>query len=104
MPGQFRWSVDRLGALSRDVASRGIPSVMLFGLPDHKDDLGSGAFDADGIVQRAVRTIKDAVPELVVITDTCLAEYTSHGHCGIVRNGDVDNDATIVVLAQVAIS
>ncbi|GAC1461965.1 MAG: porphobilinogen synthase [Chloroflexota bacterium] len=104
MPGQYRWSVDRLAGLARDVVSRGVPAVLLFGLPEHKDDVGSGAYAPDGIVQTAARTIKDAVPELVIIADTCLDEYTSHGHCGILTNGEVDNDATLDVLARIAAS
>lgn len=104
MPGQFRWTVDSLPGLARDVWSHGIGAIMLFGLPETKDEIGSGAFDPDGIVQRSVRTVKDALPDLTVITDTCLDEYTSHGHCGIVRGGKVDNDATLEVLARVAVS
>jgi len=104
MPGQYRWTVDLLPRLVREVRDRGIVGVILFGLPDSKDELGSGAFDPDGIVQQAVKQIKDVVPDLAVITDTCLDEYTSHGHCGIVRNGDVDNDATLEVLARTAVS
>ncbi len=104
MPGQFRWSVDRLPGLAREIEALGIPAVLLFGLPAHKDELGSGAYDADGIVQRATRTLKDATPDLLVITDTCLDEYTSHGHCGVVRDGMVDNDATLELLARTAVS
>jgi len=104
MPGQYRWTVDLLPRLVREVRDRGIVGVILFGLPDSKDELGSGAFDPDGIVQQAVKQIKDVVPDLAVIADTCLDEYTSHGHCGILRNGDVDNDATLEVLARAAVS
>jgi porphobilinogen synthase len=104
MPGQYRWTVDLLPQLAREVRDRGIPGVILFGLPEIKDELGSGAFDPDGVVQQAVKQIKDVVPELTVIADTCLDEYTSHGHCGIVKNGDVDNDATLEVLAKTAVS
>jgi len=104
MPGQYRWTVDLLPRLVREVRDRGIVGVILFGLPDSKDELGSGAFYPDGIVQQAVKQIKDVVPDLAVIADTCLDEYTSHGHCGILRNGDVDNDATLEVLARAAVS
>lgn len=104
MPGQFRWPLSGVSALARDIAARGIPAVMLFGLPATKDEVGSGAYDPNGVVQRATSDVKDAVPELVVIADTCLDEYTTHGHCGIVRDGDVDNDATLELLARTAIS
>jgi porphobilinogen synthase len=104
MPGQFRWPLQDLPLLARDIATLGIRSVLLFGVPAHKDELGTSAFVADGIVQRAIRVLKDASPDLLVVADTCLDEYTSHGHCGILRNGDVDNDATLDVLARVAVS
>jgi porphobilinogen synthase len=104
MPGQFRWPPAQVHGVARDVAGRGIPAIILFGIPESKDDIGSGAYDRDGVVQRAVAAIKDAVPDLIVITDTCLDEYTSHGHCGIVRNGDVDNDETLELLARTAVS
>jgi porphobilinogen synthase len=104
MPGQYRWTVDLLPSLARDIECRGIPGIILFGLPEEKDELGSGAYDSDGIVQRATRTIKDACPDLIVITDTCLDEYTSHGHCGVVREGQVDNDATLELLARTAVT
>jgi porphobilinogen synthase len=104
MPGQFRWPVGELGRVARDARDRGIGAVLLFGLPDNKDEKGSGAFDPDGVIQRAVRSLKDAVPEMLVITDTCLDEYTSHGHCGVVVDGEVDNDATLDLLAQTALT
>lgn len=104
MPGQFRWSVDLAPSLAREVQRRCIPAIILFGLPASKDEIGSGAYDPDGVVQRAIKAIKDATPDLTVIADTCLDEYTSHGHCGIVRGGEVDNDATLEVLAQTALS
>lgn len=104
MPGQFRLSTDLLPDLARSIRHLRLGGLMVFGLPEHKDDVGSEAYRSDGIVQTAVRTIKDAVPELLVATDTCLDEYTSHGHCGIVRNGKVDNDATLEYLARVAVS
>ena len=104
MPGQYRWTVDRLPGLVTEVQERGILAIMLFGLPEMKDEKGSGAYDRDGVVQQAVRAVKDATPNLIVITDSCLDEYTSHGHCGIVRDGEVDNDATLEVLARTALS
>jgi porphobilinogen synthase len=104
MPGQFRWPLREVGGVGREVAARGIPAVILFGLPEWKDEMGSGAYDPGGIVQRAVGCLKDAVPDLIVITDTCLDEYTSHGHCGVVRDGEIDNDATLELLARTAVS
>jgi porphobilinogen synthase len=104
MPGQYRFSVDRLAQEARIIKELGIPAVLLFGVPQHKDPLGSEAYAADGIVQRAVREIKDAVPELVVITDVCLCEYTDHGHCGKIECGEVDNDATLELLSRIAVS
>jgi len=108
MPNNFRFSVDRVAEECREAADLGIPAVLLFGLPESKDEAGSGAYDQDGIVQRAVRAIKREVPELLVITDVCLCEYTSHGHCGHIRPGDadgiVDNDATLELLAKTAVS
>jgi porphobilinogen synthase len=104
MPGQYRWSVDLLPSVAREIAGLGVPAIILFGLPESKDDVGTGAFDPDGIVQRAIKTLKDSVPELVIVADTCLDEYTSHGHCGIVVDGVVDNDATLEVLSRVAVS
>jgi len=104
MPGQYRWSLDLLPALAREVELLGIPAVMLYGLPERKDEEGSEAYSSEGIVQKAVRTIKDAAPSLLVLTDTCLDEYTTHGHCGVVRDGQVDNDATLEVLSLIAVS
>ncbi|HLJ66780.1 MAG TPA: porphobilinogen synthase [Chloroflexota bacterium] len=104
MPGQFRWPVDRIVTPVRDAAGLGIPAVVLFGLPGHKDPGGSGAYDRDGIVQQALRRIKDAAPEVVTIADTCLDEYTDHGHCGVIRDGVVDNDATLEILSRIAVS
>jgi porphobilinogen synthase len=104
MPGQFRQTLHDLPTLAREVAGLGLPGLLLFGIPSHKDEIGSGAYDPDGIVQQAIKTIKDAVPELLVIADTCLDEYTSHGHCGLLRDGEVDNDPTLDVLARVAVS
>ncbi len=105
MPGVAQLSIDRLVTEARDVAAQHIPAIILFGIPSDKDDIGSGAYDPDGIVQRAVRAVKDAVPDLLVVTDVCLCEYTSHGHCGIVTpSGEVLNDPTLDLLAQTAIS
>jgi porphobilinogen synthase len=104
MPGQFQLSVDRLVAECRELAALGVPAVLLFGIPSKKDARGSEGYAADGIVQRAVRAIKKALPGLVVITDVCLCEYTDHGHCGLIARGDVDNDATLELLARMAVS
>ncbi len=104
MPGQYQLSVDQLPAEAEELRSLRIPAVLLFGLPAAKDDVGSEAYDADGIVQRAVRALKQAVPDLAVITDVCLCEYTSHGHCGVVVDGEVDNDQTLPLLARTAVS
>jgi porphobilinogen synthase len=104
MPGNYRWSIDLLSEECREVAGLGIPAVILFGIPEHKDEVGSGAYAADGIVQRAVRAVKQAVPDLLVICDVCLDEYTSHGHCGLIRHGEVDNDSTLELLARTAVT
>jgi porphobilinogen synthase len=104
MPGNYRWSVDLLTEECRAVYDLGIPGVTLFGIPEAKDAVGSGAYDPDGIVQRAVRAIKRSVPDLLVICDVCLDEYTDHGHCGVLKNGDVDNDSTIDLLARTAVT
>ena len=104
MPGVYHLSVDRLAEEAAAVASDGIPAMLLFGLPREKDELGTEAYDDEGIVQQAVRAIKVAAPSLIVITDLCLCEYTSHGHCGVIRNGGVDNDETLPLLARTAIS
>lgn len=103
MPGVFNTSVDEAVRDAREAFELGIPAVLLFGIPPHKDDKASGAFGKDGIVQQAVRAIKRELPELLVITDVCLCEYTSHGHCGIVRNGTVANDETLELLARQAV-
>lgn len=104
MPGVFNLSIDQLAAEAEDVLAHGIPAVLLFGLPESKDEVGSGAYAGNGIVQRAIRELKRVAPELIVITDVCLCEYTSHGHCGIVANGTVDNDQTLDLIAQTALS
>jgi len=104
MPGQAQLSVDQLPAEAQELRALGIPAVLLFGIPASKDEQASEAYAPDGIVQQAVRALKQADPDLLVVTDVCLCEYTSHGHCGIVRDGDVDNDATLPLLAQTALS
>ncbi len=105
MPGVDRLSLSALVAEAQEAAALGIAAVMLFGLPAEKDEQGSGAWDQEGVVQLAVRALKQAVPELLVITDVCLCEYTSHGHCGVLReDGTVENDATLELLARTAVS
>ena len=105
MPGQFRFSIDEILKELESCVALGIKSILLFGIPNYKDEMASSAYDDDGIVQRAVRSIKAKFPELFVITDVCLCEYMSHGHCGIVKeNGDVDNDPTLELLAKTALS
>ena len=104
MPGQYQLSVDQLEREVTELGSLGIQGVLLFGIPDHKDDQASGAFDPDGIVQRAVREIKRVNPDLLVITDVCACEYTDHGHCGILVGDTVDNDLTLPLLARTAVS
>jgi porphobilinogen synthase len=104
MPGVAQMSVDNIVAEARETQAAGVPAVILFGLPERKDDIGSEAWNDDGEVQRAIREIKERVPGLAVITDVCMCEYTDHGHCGVVREGDVDNDATIELLVREALS
>src|SRR5689334_14012058 len=104
MPGQSQWPLGALARQACEIAALGIGGVILFGIPTVKDELGSGAYAADGVVQRAIREIKDAAPDLVVVTDVCLCEYTSHGHCGLVREGVVQNDETLELLAREAVS
>jgi len=104
MPGQYHLSVDGLAREAEELRALGIPAVLLFGLPAAKDEEGSEAYADDGIVQEAVRALKRAAPELVVVTDVCLCEYTSHGHCGVVADGEVDNDRTLELLGRTALS
>ena len=104
MPGVFRLSVDQLAAEARDCLSLGVRSVLLFGLPEKKDGLGSGAYAKNGIVQQAIRELKNRAPEMTVVTDVCLCEYTDHGHCGCLAGEEVDNDATLELLAKTALS
>ena len=104
MPGIERLSISETVAEVTEIAAAGVRAVILFGLPSSKDEIASEAYDDEGVVQMAVRALKEAHPEVVVITDVCLCEYTSHGHCGIVREGEVDNDLTLELLAKTAIS
>ncbi|QJA05604.1 porphobilinogen synthase [Thermosulfurimonas marina] len=104
MPGVFRLSVDEAVREAREVFELGVPAVILFGIPEKKDEVGSEAYAKRGIVQRAISAIKKEVPELLVVTDVCLCEYTSHGHCGIIKDSEVDNDATLEQLARIAVS
>jgi porphobilinogen synthase len=104
MPGCFQQSVDEVVKEAQNIYKIDIPAVLLFGIPEHKDERGSEAYSEKGVVQKAVRTLKDKVPELVVITDVCLCEYMSHGHCGIVKNGKILNDPTLELLAKEALS
>ena len=106
MPGVFQLSLNHAVSEAKRVHSLGIPAVLLFGIPDEKDEAASGAYDPEGIVQLATRAIKDAVPELIVVTDVCLCEYTSHGHCGVVEKGtgEVLNDISLELLARAAAS
>jgi porphobilinogen synthase len=104
MPGQFNLSVDRAVEVAREAERLGVGGLMLFGLPLHKDETGSDASDESGIVQNALRAIRQSVKDLVLITDVCLCEYTSHGHCGVIKHREVDNDSTIKILAESAVS
>jgi porphobilinogen synthase len=104
MPGNYQLSIDELVKECEEAHALGIGGVILFGIPEHKDDQATGAYDDNGIVQKAVRAIKRASPALVVVTDVCNCEYTSHGHCGLVVDGDVDNDVTLTWLAKAAVS
>jgi porphobilinogen synthase len=104
MPGVAQLTVDRAVRECQDVSALGIPAVILFGIPERKDAVASEAYADDGVVQQAIRAIKDKLPELLVITDVCLCEYTDHGHCGVIKNGDVDNDSTLELLAKESLS
>ena len=104
MEGQFRYSVDRLPFELERLQNAGVNSMMLFGIPDHKDEVGSGAYDPNGIVQKALREAKKQFPDMYYITDVCMCEYTSHGHCGVLCGHDVNNDATLELLAKTAVS
>ncbi len=104
MPGVSQTSIDEMLVDAREAASLGVGAVLLFGIPEHKDERGTAGYADDGIVQQAVRALKKELPDLLVITDVCLCEYTSHGHCGLIANGDVDNDTTLELLARQALS
>lgn len=104
MPGIYQYSLDRLGEEMDRVSKAGINAVLLFGIPAKKDEVGSGAYDENGITQRAVRYIKKNYPDIIVIVDVCLCEYTSHGHCGVVHNGEILNDATLPLLSKMALT
>ncbi|MEX0674508.1 MAG: porphobilinogen synthase [Gaiellaceae bacterium] len=102
LPAMSRLSLDDLAAEADELTALGVPAVILFGIPEEKDDEGTGAYDDDGIVQRALRVLRERAPGLVLLTDVCLCEYTSHGHCGLIRDGEVDNDETLELLARTA--
>lgn len=104
MPGHYQLSVDNLAREVKEIRNLGIPAVILFGIPEHKDEVGSEAYNPKGVIRQAIKAIKSKAPELIVITDVCMCEYTSHGHCGIIKNNDVDNDATLELLAREALS
>jgi porphobilinogen synthase len=104
LPGQFHFSADEVVREAEEVAKLGIPSVILFGLPEKKDEVGSEAWHEGGVVQRALKAIKRAVPELVLAVDACFCEYTTHGHCGVIVDGEIDNDATLDNLGRAALS
>lgn len=104
MPGIYQYSIDRFEEELERIKEAGVPSILIFGIPDHKDECGSQAYDENGITQRAIRRIKELAPDLVVIADVCLCEYTSHGHCGLVDNGKILNDETLPLLAKMAVS
>ena len=104
MPGIYQQSIEHIVAEARDVYQLGIPAVILFGIPEEKDPLGQDAYSENGIIQETIRAIKTAVPKLLVITDVCMCEYTDHGHCGVIKDGDVDNDETLKLLAAEALS
>ena len=104
MEGQYRYSVDRLGEPLEEIEKAGVNSILLFGIPKTKDEEGRGAYDDEGVVQQGLRAIKKRYPKLYVVTDVCMCEYTSHGHCGIVKGNYVDNDATLKKLSKIALS
>jgi len=104
LPAMGRWSLEEVGEEVERLAAAGVRAVMLFGIPDEKDDEGSGAWDDDGVIQQALRLLRPRFPELVLLTDVCLCEYTAHGHCGVIVDGEVDNDTTLDLLARTAVS
>src|SRR5881275_1523199 len=104
MPGIVQWPLEHLGREAERIANLGIPAVLLFGIPTEKDEVGSQAYHSQGIIQQAIRRIKAETPDLLVMTDVCLCEYTSHGHCGVIENGNVQNDESLELLASMALS
>ncbi len=104
MPGVVQWPLEYLAREAERIANLGIPAVLLFGIPTEKDEVGSQAYAEQGIIQQAIRRFKAATPDTLVITDVCLCEYTSHGHCGVIHNGDVQNDESLKLLASMALS
>lgn len=104
MPGQFRYSIDRMDEILDELEAVGVHAVMFFGIPDHKDEVGSGAYDHNGIVQKALRHAKNSHPQMYFVADLCMCEYTSHGHCGILHGEEVDNDATLSYLQKIAVA
>ncbi len=104
MPGIVQWPLEQLGREAERIASLGIPAVLLFGIPSEKDEVGSQAYNSRGIIQEAIRLLKSVNPELLVITDVCLCEYTNHGHCGLIHNGSVQNDTSLELLARMALT
>ena len=104
MPGVSQLSVDRAVTECEEAQALGVPAIILFGVPEHKDSVGTEAYADTGVVQQAIRAVKEKVPGLLIMTDVCLCEYTDHGHCGVIKNGDVDNDSTLELLAKEALS
>lgn len=104
MPGQYRYSIDRMDECLEQLETAGVHAVMFFGIPDHKDETGSGAYDHNGIVQKALRHAKQRHPQMYVVADLCMCEYTSHGHCGILHGTEVDNDETLIYLQKIAVA
>ena len=104
LPGNYHFSIDRLHEIVKEMTDVGVKSVILFGIPDHKDECGSGAYDENGIIQKAIRKIKELNKNIYIITDVCMCEYTSHGHCGIIHGEDVDNDETLEYIAKISLS
>ncbi|MGZ4378157.1 MAG: porphobilinogen synthase, partial [Gaiellaceae bacterium] len=104
LPAMGRWSVDEIGEEVDRLTAAGVKAVILFGIPDEKDELGSGAWDDHGVIQTALRALRPAFPELLLLTDVCLCEYTSHGHCGVIRDGAVANDETLDLLVRTSVS
>ena len=104
MPGNYRFSVDKITEEVKEAQDLGIPAIILFGIPEHKDEVGSEAYNKCGVVQEAVRAIKSATPEMIIITDVCIDEYTSHGHCGLVKGDEILNDPTLELLSKMALT